>query len=125
METRQKLETDKRQLDVENKDLKFSVQQLDADVKDLRKSLAEEQEARGLQAELYNEEKRKSDVLLHETRQTSQQKAQVLSQLEAADYSRKASEENSGTLREELKAAQVKGRRYRERGVNGNKAWPR
>ena len=110
METRQKLETEKRHREVENKDMRFSVQQLDVDVKDLRKSLAEEQEARSLQAELYNEEKRKNEVLMHETRQTSQQKAEVMSQLEAVDNSRKSYEESSGTLRGELQAAQVHSR---------------
>ena len=60
-----------------------------------------------MQNQLLEDERKKSEVLIEESRNHSLQKAEALSQLEAVDQTRKSYEVSSGSLREELKAAQV------------------
>ena len=108
LEKRQSLEVEKRQQQAEMKSLRNTVQQLESDIRDLKRALAEEQDARATHSELLEEERRKNDALMEETRHHSQQKTEALYQLEAVDKTRKSYEESSGSLREELKAAQVK-----------------
>ena len=108
LENRQKLEVEKRQQQTENKSLRNSLQQLESDVRDLKRALAEEQDARAAQSELLEEERRKNDALVEESRHHSLQKTEALYQLEAVDKTRKSYEQSSGSLREELKAAQVR-----------------
>ncbi|XP_022803543.1 trichohyalin-like [Stylophora pistillata] len=107
LEKRQSLEVEKRQQQAEMKSLCNTVQQLESDIRDLKRALAEEQDARATHSELLEEERRKNDALMEETRHHSQQKTEALYQLEAVDKTRKSYEESSGSLREELKAAQV------------------
>ena len=76
-------------------------------MRDLKRALAEEQDARAMQNQLLEDERKKSEVLIEESRNHSLQKAEALSQLEAVDQTRKSYEVSSGSLREELKAAQV------------------
>lgn len=94
---------------MENKSLKSNLQQLESDVRDLKRALAEEQDAGAMQSELLEEEKRKNEALVEESRHHSLQKTEALYQLEAVDQTRKSYEASSGSLREELKAAQVSG----------------
>ena len=109
MENRQNLEVEKRQQQMENKSLKSTLQQLESDVRDLKRALAEEQDARVTQSELLEDEKRKTEALVEESRHHSLQKTEALYQLEAVDQTRKSFEASSGSLREELRAAQVSG----------------
>ena len=108
LEKRQNLEVEKRQQQTEVKSLRNTVQQLESDIRDLKRALAEEQDTRAAHGELLDEERRKNDALMEETRHHSQQKTEALYQLEAVDKTRKSYEESSGSLREELKAALVK-----------------
>lgn len=108
LEKRQNLEVEKRQQQTEVKSLRNTVQQLESDIRDLKRALAEEQDARAAHNELLDEERRKNDALMEETRHHSKQKTEALYQLEAVDKTRKSYEESSGSLREELKAALVK-----------------
>ena len=98
---------EKRQQQTENKSLRNNLQQLESDVRDLKRALAEEQEARAVQSQLLDDEKRKNEALVEESRNHSIQKSEALYQLEAVDQTRKSYEASSGSLREELKAAQV------------------
>ncbi|XP_027038331.1 trichohyalin-like [Pocillopora damicornis] len=107
LEKRQNLEVEKRQQQTEVKSLRNTVQQLESDIRDLKRALAEEQDTRAAHGELLDEERRKNDALMEETRHHSQQKTEALYQLEAVDKTRKSYEESSGSLREELKAALV------------------
>ena len=107
LENRQNLEVVKRQQQIENKSLRNNLHQLESDVRDLKRALAEEQDARAMQNQLLEDERKKSEVLIEESRNHSLQKAEALSQLEAVDQTRKSYEVSSGSLREELKAAQV------------------
>lgn len=107
LENRQNLEVEKRQQQIENKSLRNNLHQLESDVRDLKRALAEEQDARAMQNQLLEDERKKSEVLIEESRNHSLQKAEALSQLEAVDQTRKSYEVSSGSLREELKAAQV------------------
>lgn len=108
LENRQNIEVEKRQQQTENKSLRNNLQQLESDVRDLKRALAEEQESRAVQSQLLEEEKRKNEALVEETRHHSIQKSEALYQLEAVDQTRKSYEVSSGSLREELKAAQVR-----------------
>lgn len=108
LENRQNVELEKRQQQTENKSLRNNVQQLESDVRDLKRALAEEQEARAVQSQLLDDEKRKNEALVEESRNHSIQKSEALYQLEAVDQTRKSYEVSSGSLREELKAAQVR-----------------
>ena len=108
LENRQNVEVEKRQQQTENKSLKNNVQQLESDVRDLKRALAEEQEARAVQGQLLDDEKRKNEALVEESRNHSIQKSEALYQLEAVDQTRKSYEASSGSLREELKATQVR-----------------
>ena len=101
------MEVEKRQQQIENKSLRNNLHQLESDVRDLKRALAEEQDARAMQNQLLEDERKKSEVLIEESRNYSLQKAEALSQLEAVDQTRKSYEVSSGSLREELKAAQV------------------
>lgn len=101
------MEVEKRQQQIENKSLRNNLHQLESDVRDLKRALAEEQDARAMQNQLLEDERKKSEVLIEESRNHSLQKAEALSQLEAVDQTRKSYEVSSGSLREELKAAQV------------------
>lgn len=101
------MEVEKRQQKIENKSLRNNLHQLESDVRDLKRALAEEQDARAMQNQLLEDERKKSEVLIEESRNHSLQKAEALSQLEAVDQTRKSYEVSSGSLREELKAAQV------------------
>ena len=109
LENRQNLEVDKRQQQMDNKSLRNNLQQLESDLRDLKRALAEEQDARAVQNQLLEDEKRKNEVLVEEARNHSLQKTEALYQLEAVDQTRKSYEASSGSLREELKAAQVSG----------------
>ena len=108
LENRQNVEVEKRQQQTENKSLRNNLQQLESDVRDLKRALAEEQDAHAVQNQLLKDEKRKSEALVEESRQHSIQKSEALYQLEAVDQTRKSYEASSGSLREELKAAQVR-----------------
>lgn len=108
LENRQNIEVEKRQQQTESKSLRNNLQQLESDVRDLKRALAEEQESRAVQSQLLEEEKRKNEALVEETRHHSIQKSEALYQLEAVDQTRKSYEVSSGSLREELKAAQVR-----------------
>lgn len=108
LENRQNVEVEKRQQQTENKSLRNNLQQLESDVRDLKRALAEEQESRAVQSQLLEEEKRKNEALVEESRHHSIQKSEALYQLEAVDQTRKSYEASSGSLREELKAAQVR-----------------
>lgn len=108
LENRQNVEVEKRQQQTENKSLRNNLQQLESDVRDLKRALAEEQEARAVQNQLLDDEKRKNEALVEESRNHSIQKSEALYQLEAVDQTRKSYEASSGSLREELKAAQVR-----------------
>lgn len=108
LENRQNVEVEKRQQQTENKSLKNNLQQLESDVRDLKRALAEEQEARAAQGQLLDDEKRKNEALVEESRNHSIQKSEALYQLEAVDQTRKSYEASSGSLREELKATQVR-----------------
>lgn len=101
------MEVEKRQQQIENKSLRNNLHQLESDVRDLKRALAEEQDARAMQNQLLEDERKKSEVLIEESRNHSLQRAEALSQLEAVDQTRKSYEVSSGSLREELKAAQV------------------
>ena len=83
------------------------MQQLESDIRDLKRALAEEQDSHTVQSQLLEDERRKNEVLIEETRNHSLQKTEALCQLEAVDQTRKSYEASSGSLREELKAAQV------------------
>lgn len=102
------MEVEKRQQQIENKSIKNNLQQLESDVRDLKRALAEEQEARTVQSQLLEDEKRKNEVLVEESRNHSLQKTEALYQLEAVDQTRKSYEASSGSMREELRAAQVR-----------------
>ena len=115
MENRQNLEAEKRQQQIENKSMRSNLQQLESDVRDLKRTLAEEQDARTVQNQLLEDERRKNEVLVEESRNHSQQKTEALYQLEAVDQTRKSYEASSGSLREELKAAQVSEKLNRKR----------
>lgn len=108
LENRQNVEVEKRQQQTENKSLRNNLQQLESDVRDLKRALAEEQEARAVQNQLLDDEKRKNEALVEESRNHSIQKSEALYQLEAVDQTRRSYEASSGSLREELKAAQVR-----------------
>lgn len=108
LEARQSVEVEKRQQQTENKSLRNNLQQLESDVRDLKRALAEEQDTRAVQSQLLEDEKRKNEALVEESRQHSIQKSEALYQLEAVDQTRKSYEVSSGSLREELKAAQVR-----------------
>lgn len=108
LEARQSVEVEKRQQQTENKSLRNNLQQLESDVRDLKRALAEEQDTRAVQSQLLEDEKRKNEALVEELRQHSIQKSEALYQLEAVDQTRKSYEVSSGSLREELKAAQVR-----------------
>ena len=60
-----------------------------------------------MQNQLLEDEQRKNEVLVEESRNHSLQKTEALYQLEAVDQTRKSYEASSGSLREELKVAQV------------------
>ena len=107
LETRQNLEAEKRQQRIESKALRNNLQQLESDVRDLKRALAEEQDAHAVQNQVLEDERKKNEVLVEEARNHSLQKTEALYQLEAVDQTRKNYEASSGSLREELKAAQV------------------
>ena len=54
METRQKIENEKRHLVTDNKNLHSTIHQLETDVNDLKQALTEEQEARAVQVKLFS-----------------------------------------------------------------------
>ena len=107
LENRQNAEVQKRQQQTDNKSLRNNLQQLQSDVRDLKRALAEEQDAGAAQSQLLEEERHKNEALLEQSRHHSLQKSEALYQLEAVDQTRKSYEASSGSLREELRAAQV------------------
>jgi hypothetical protein len=107
METRQKLEAEIRLLQKDKKDLLQTVQQQEVDLNDLQKALSDEKETRLRMTDMYNDLKKQMSVLMEEALTTTQQKAEVMAELEAVDFTRKTHEANSGSLRDQLLNAQV------------------